>query len=144
MIKIAVGGLESSRGHLYGIVQASDGERTIFADRLALDRAKDRRQFAEEVQRLAPSVDVDAIERELLGIVDRAAAEAGAAEAGLGGLMEMLTGAKQADMLVQLADEAELFHAAESDLYGTVPIDGHRETWALDSRPFKDWLRGRY
>ena len=144
MIRIAVGGLESSRGHLYGVVQALDGERTIFADRIALDRAKDRRQFAEEVHGLAPDADVAAIERELMGVLDRATAEAGAAEAGLAGLIDILSGSKQSDLLVKLAEDADLFHTAENELFATVPVDGHRETWPLDARSFKDWLRGRY
>ena len=51
---------------------------------------------------------------------------------------------KQADTLVRLASEAELFHAADLTAYATFSRDGHRETYAISSHGFKSWLRHRF
>lgn len=50
----------------------------------------------------------------------------------------------QATNLVELADDAELFHTPEGDAYATVRCGGHAETWALKVRGFRDWLMRRY
>lgn len=50
----------------------------------------------------------------------------------------------QSSVLVALAEDAELFHTAEGDTYATIVINNHRETWALKSRGFRDWLSKHY
>lgn len=50
----------------------------------------------------------------------------------------------QASVLVEVAEDAELFHTSDGDTYATIPINDHRETWALKSRGFRDWLSKRY
>ena len=50
----------------------------------------------------------------------------------------------QASVLVEVARDAELFHTSDGDTYATIPVNGHRETWALKSRGFRDWLSKRY
>jgi hypothetical protein len=50
----------------------------------------------------------------------------------------------QATVLIELANEAELFHTSECETYASVEIHGHRETWALKSRGFRDWLMHRF
>lgn len=50
----------------------------------------------------------------------------------------------QASVLVQVTEDAELFHTSDGDTYATIPINNHRETWALKSRGFRDWLSKRY
>lgn len=50
----------------------------------------------------------------------------------------------QSSVLVALAEDAELFHTAEGDTYATIAINNHRETWALKSRGFRDWLSKHY
>lgn len=49
-------------------------------------------------------------------------------------------GPPQRDMVLALADGVELWHTPEREAYATVPIDGHRESWPVDSRDFKLWL----
>lgn len=49
-----------------------------------------------------------------------------------------------ATLLVELGDEGELFHAQDAEPYGTVPVNGHRETWPVYSAGYRDWLRRRY
>src|SRR5262245_60960211 len=51
-----------------------------------------------------------------------------------------------ATRMTRLALEAgiDLFHDPDGRGYATVPVDGHRETWALQSAGFRRWLGGRY
>jgi hypothetical protein len=47
---------------------------------------------------------------------------------------------------VELAEDVELFHTPghDSDGYATIDIEGHRETWPVNSRGFKRWLAKRF
>jgi hypothetical protein len=51
-------------------------------------------------------------------------------------------GPTQANLLVALAEAAELFHTPDGDPFATVKLSGHAETWPLRSRGFKRWLAG--
>jgi hypothetical protein len=57
---------------------------------------------------------------------------------------------KQADVLIALAQDAELFHTDARIAYADVQIDAneeidkHRETWSLKSAGFRLWLLHRY
>jgi hypothetical protein len=50
----------------------------------------------------------------------------------------------QADMLIDLAQSAELFHAADSTGFADLDINGHRETWPIRSKGFRRWLVRRF
>lgn len=50
----------------------------------------------------------------------------------------------QSSVLIELAEDVELFHTGEGDTYATISIDTHRETWPLRSRGFRDWLSKHY
>jgi len=49
-------------------------------------------------------------------------------------------GPKQADILIDLAQSAELFHAPDGTGFADLNINGHRETWAIRSKGFRRWL----
>jgi hypothetical protein len=51
---------------------------------------------------------------------------------------------KQADILIGLAADADLFHAADGTGYADLKISGHRETWAIRSKGTKRWLAQRF
>ena len=51
---------------------------------------------------------------------------------------------KQADVLADLASKAELFHSHDGVEYADIIVDGHRETWPIRSRPFRNWLLQQY
>jgi hypothetical protein len=53
-------------------------------------------------------------------------------------------GPSQATQLVDLAAALDLWHDADGAGYADIRIDGHRETHALRSRPFRDYLARRY
>ncbi|MGO9174676.1 MAG: hypothetical protein ACLQED_00815 [Desulfobaccales bacterium] len=50
----------------------------------------------------------------------------------------------QAELLIKLAGDAELFHDMNRKGYATIPVGNHIETWPIKSMAFRDWLRGRF
>ncbi|MFY9839885.1 MAG: hypothetical protein WAK55_26120, partial [Xanthobacteraceae bacterium] len=46
----------------------------------------------------------------------------------------------QADVLIALAQSAELFHAPDGTGFADLDISGHRETWSIRSKGFRKWL----
>ncbi len=65
--------------------------------------------------------------------------EAIAEESGDGG-----RGPTQADILIDLAKTAELFHAPDGTGFADLDINGHRETWPIRSKGFRRWLARRF
>jgi Bifunctional DNA primase/polymerase, N-terminal len=51
---------------------------------------------------------------------------------------------KQADVLIALAADADLFHAPDGEAFADIPIDGHRETHRVRSQAFRQYLRHLY
>ena len=53
-------------------------------------------------------------------------------------------GPKQADILIDLAQAAELFHAPDGTGFADLDINGHRETWPIRAKGFRRWLARRF
>jgi hypothetical protein len=53
-------------------------------------------------------------------------------------------GPKQADILIGLAQSAELFHSPDGTGFADLEINGHRETWPIRSKGFRRWLARRF
>ena len=53
-------------------------------------------------------------------------------------------GPTQADILIELAQAAELFHTPDSTGYADLDINGHRETWPIRAKGFRRWLARRF
>lgn len=51
---------------------------------------------------------------------------------------------KQQDILIELAQAAELFKNEHREPFARIPIDDHKEIWPVRSRDFKLWLTGKY
>jgi hypothetical protein len=51
---------------------------------------------------------------------------------------------KQADILIDLACSAELFHTPDKTAYADIFVDGHRETYQLRTKAFRRWLTQKY
>lgn len=47
----------------------------------------------------------------------------------------------QAQLLIELAKAADLFHTEEKRAYADIPVDGHRRTYSLDKDAFSLWLQ---
>jgi len=50
----------------------------------------------------------------------------------------------QADIIVNLASRAELFHTPNNIAYADLKIHGHRETWPVNSKGFRNYLTKIY
>jgi len=50
----------------------------------------------------------------------------------------------QADILVDLAAGAELFHSPDGTALADLTVDDHRETWPVRTKGFKRWLARQY
>ena len=50
----------------------------------------------------------------------------------------------QADILIELAQTAELFHNPDGRGFADLDINGHRETWPIRAKGFRRWLTRRY
>jgi hypothetical protein len=50
----------------------------------------------------------------------------------------------QATVLVELAEDVQLFHTAAHESFAVVPVSGHREVWSLKAGAFRRWLQRRY
>jgi hypothetical protein len=53
-------------------------------------------------------------------------------------------GPTQADILIDLAQTAELFHAPDGTGFADLDINGHRETWPVRAKGFRRWLARRF
>jgi hypothetical protein len=53
-------------------------------------------------------------------------------------------GPTQADILIELAQTAELFHTPDGTGFADLDINGHRETWPIRSKGFRRWLSRRF
>jgi hypothetical protein len=53
-------------------------------------------------------------------------------------------GPTQADILIDLAQATELFHAPDGTGFADLNINGHRETWAIRAKGFRRWLTRRF
>jgi hypothetical protein len=53
-------------------------------------------------------------------------------------------GPKQADILIDLAQSAELFHTPDGSGFADLVIKGHRETWAIRSKGFRRWIAHQF
>ena len=53
-------------------------------------------------------------------------------------------GPTQADILIDLAQTAQLFHTPDSTGYADLDINGHRETWPIRAKGFRRWLARRF
>jgi hypothetical protein len=50
----------------------------------------------------------------------------------------------QADILIGLAQTAELFHAPDGTGFADLDLNGHRETWPIRAKGFRRWLARRF
>ncbi len=51
---------------------------------------------------------------------------------------------KQTKRLEQLAEHAEVFRTPDGELFATIPVGAHRQTWPLRSRQFRAFLHNEY
>lgn len=52
--------------------------------------------------------------------------------------------ATQAQLLIELAADAGLFHTPDMDCFATIFVDSHKETWPIKAKGFRRWLVRRF
>ena len=129
LIAAAIDAAEDIRDPLEGLIErtATDPGAPFAPDtlaRLVALKKDDRAAF-------------EALRAELKGTRARVTAvdEAIAEESGDAG-----PGPTQADILIDLAQSAELFHAPDGTGFADLDINGHRETWPIRTKGFRRWL----
>lgn len=53
-------------------------------------------------------------------------------------------GPTQADILIDLASAAELFHSSDGTAFADIGVGGHRETWPVRTKGFRRWLARQF
>ena len=81
---------------------------------------------------------LDAVEQELHDVAEPASGEDSEDD------QAIHQQAKQADTLIALTANADLFHDDDRTAYADVEINGHWETWPIRSTGFQTWLRYKY
>jgi hypothetical protein len=132
-VRAAIDAAEEVRDPLEGLIERTAADAgAAFApevlERLAALRQDDRAAFeALRAQLKKAGCRVTALD-------DAIAEESGEA----GG-----RGPTQADILTDLAQSAELFHAPDGTGFADIAINGHRETWPIRAKGFRRWLARR-
>ena len=132
----------SRNGHntLKGTVKAVDNEGNPlgWADVVNLYSRREKLALVNNlVEDLAIAID-DA--RRMVNLLHQGLEREALAAEGLGLPDEDDGKQSQATTLVTLAADAELWHTPDGDAFATIDMDGHRETWALRTKAFRDWL----
>jgi hypothetical protein len=50
----------------------------------------------------------------------------------------------QAQILIEISKKAEIFHDRDDIIYATFEVDGHKETWPLNSIGFRRWIKHQF
>lgn len=117
------------------VVTLRQDEVIVGTDRLDLGSAKARHDFA---MMFCPGNE-DLVERELL-VVGHLTLLGDASDAG----DDENQRNSQADLLVQLSAEVELFHDATGEAYATIPVDHHFENHRVRTKGFRRYLAHRF
>jgi hypothetical protein len=133
LIIAAVDAAEDVRDPLEGLVERTASDRGAAFARDALEqlvavKKNDRSAFEELRSKLKTA-----------GCRVTALDEAIAAVSGDG-----RRGPTQADVLIELAASAGLFHTADGAGFADLDVEGHRETWPIRARGFRRWLARRF
>lgn len=129
----AAGVRRERSGDLAADVMLQNGDQ-FHADRVALNRAESREAFVATVTRDGwpePRIVADGLHRLLPEALAQVQEPAEPRQS-------------QADLLVALAAEADLFHDPAGDCYATIPVGDHRETHRLRTKGFRQWLARRF
>jgi hypothetical protein len=85
--------------------------------------------------------DNDGLEDRLQGHIDETLAkEKGKADKNGKATSEKSDDTTQAQQLTKISTAAGLFHTPNGTGYADVSVNGHRETWQIRSKAFKQWL----
>ncbi len=140
-LKLRAQSYRRERGRLIAIVVALLDGNPLHADTVVLDSADQRAAFSGAVrERLNGNGAIaDDLDTRLLQLrLETASADEQAS------VTETESRSSQADKLIQLAVDTQLFHDPQGDCYLRVPLNDHRECWPTRARGFRRWLAGQF
>jgi hypothetical protein len=126
------------KGKGKGTLTATFPGGDTYTDAVDLADAADRERFIKALCKGLKGIDKKAVAAELESLASEEAEKA----AGEGGARR-----SQSDVLLALAVGAELFHApgnGDSEAFAAFTINEHKETWAVKSSGFRNWLARLY
>jgi hypothetical protein len=118
---------------------------TTFSDKVDVADARGRERFLRGLCKGREGVNRKAVALELERIAGELVAKPADKEAGASGTEKKRL--SQADRLVLLAGDVEVFHTPggyDSEGYASLEVNGHRETWPINSKGFRRWLSKRF
>jgi len=129
-------GFQSDNGHSTKgtlVVYSPDNTTAIHADHLDIANDKQRSAFVKRLAEKYSGLPPESIEEAILQEVARIAED------------EPHPDHKKnlSDILIEMADDCELFHDEKSEAYATIKVASHFETWPIRSSMFRLWLRNR-
>ena len=128
-IEAAIAGADEITDPLKGLVEkCADNPGAVFEpdilEQLTAFKKEDRIAFKELRRELKEAGCLVTVLDKAIGEID-----------GNGG-----RGPTQADILIDLAGTADLFHDTDGTPYADIEINGHRETWSVRSKGIRQWL----
>jgi phage/plasmid primase-like uncharacterized protein len=122
---------------------AIDGYLTV--PRFAPSLFGNRKDTDTDFNDLFLTTDLETVERQINAAVELSEPESEDNEGEDEGDDDADESEKQVDVLLKLASRAKLFHNNDDgNGYADITVNGHRETWVINSQGFKRWLLGRY
>jgi hypothetical protein len=122
------------------VVSAKLPDGTYFTDKVDLADAKGRDRFLRGLLKGRAGIDRKAVMAQLESIAAEQMAREGEQRGNQGRV-------SQADLLVELCSDVELFHTPgglDSEACATVLVKDHKETWIVASKGFRCWLAQRF
>lgn len=133
--QLTAAGIRRQRdGALTADVVLSNGQ-PLWQDRVTLNTPDGRAEAAAKAAGGESRPSAEAIAQALLTLLEPSLAQVQESSA---------PRASQADDLVALANDVELFHDPDGEAYASVPVAGHVETYRVRARPFREWLEHRF
>ena len=131
----------SGRGQKKGVLVVSDG-KTTYPHRLDIMDSSSRKKAVDEICIRWPVFDNDEGKQKILKEIEETAAHKIEADE-----EDLPKKSSQADLLVELVRDAELFHTPgsyDSEGHITVDLGDHRETWPVKSKAVRRWISERF
>ncbi len=121
-------------------ISVKNGDEVLATEKLEITKSTARRKFVMSICGDHPGLDYQEMEAHINRIADDVVSEAA-------NKFGDRQGQSQADMLVALGKDIDLFHTPgghDGEAYASFNTNGHRETWAINSKGFRRYLCGKF
>lgn len=119
-------------------ITAVTGEKVVLCDTLDISSDDSRSKFVAKIAEALPGVDAGEVKKQMLLLVRERSKQLEAADQDESDPKQTIS-----EMLVEIANDAELAHDQNGAGYARIEADGHTETWPVRSLGFRQWLARR-